>query len=84
MVPLVDKRLAGIRKLWIKYTCGTFSLRSPSEAGRERLMTSVAEVVELIVRAAYRFLSDEVSGGEELYGVVGLRREGKATKNAIC
>lgn len=47
-------------------------------------MTSVAEVVELIVRAACRFLSDEVSGGEELYSVVGLRREGQATKNAIC
>lgn len=46
-------------------------------------MTSVAEVVELIVRAACRFLSDEVSCGEELYSVVGLRQEGKATKNTI-
>lgn len=73
MVPLVDETLARMRKLWTKHACGTFSLRSPSEAGRERLMTSVAETVELIVRAVCRFLSDEVSGWKKQGNCTGRR-----------
>lgn len=83
-VPLVGERLAVIRKLRAEDSCGTFSLRSPSEEGRERLTISVVEVVELIVRAVCRFLSHEVSqrlrrieqGNKIVAG-------GKATRSAI-
>lgn len=73
-----------IWQLRVENLCGTFSLRSPSEEGRERLTISVVEVVELIVRAACRFLSHEVS--QRLTRIVQgnwIEAGGKATRSAI-